>query len=167
MVEDHFRNDQKVSLSFIRICACQSNMALTHTEKGGWCRRLRCVYVSVFDVLKPMRLLYIWSVCHSIRFLFCPSVSTSQLSGVCVCVWAVHTRACEAHRELCSFGCCCMMDIWKLNWLMAPPSQQPAGRPLAEQSVCVSVWWGSQLEWWGGSTSGQPSCHRQPPLLDI
>lgn len=86
-----------------------------------------------------------------------------------VCVWDVHTRACEAHRKLCSFGCSCMMDIWKLNWLIAPPSQQPAGRPLAElrERECMCAWWGSTLEWWRVSTSGQTSCHRQPPLLDI
>lgn len=62
----------------------------------------------------------------------------------CVCVWEreTHTHLCEACRELWSFGWACMMDIWKLNWLSAPPSQQPAGRPLAElreSCACVCV----------------------------
>lgn len=117
----------------------------THTKKAVSVPPCVCC---LCHLLKWMCLLYIWSLCHAIHICLCPSISTSQLSSVCVrgcvCVREIHTHPCEAHRELCSFGCGCMMDIWKLNWLMAPPSQQPAGCLLAqlrEVCVCVCVWW--------------------------
>lgn len=96
-------------------------------------------------------------------FFFVPSITTSQLSSVWM--WAVHTRAREAHRELCSFGCSCMMDIWKLNWLMAPPSLQPAGRPLAELRVCVCGGGGVLWNGGGGGTihlASQPATDNHP-----
>lgn len=75
-------------------------------------------------------------ICHDMYV----SVSISTASArVCVCVCGLFTPVCEAHRELCSFGYGCMMDIWKLNWLMVPPSQQATACPIAELRGCVCI----------------------------
>lgn len=106
----------------------------SHSE--AWVQRYSRL-CSLWEVWKWMHLLDIRrNLYHYICICLYSSISIVCGLCVCVCVWAVHTSVCETHGELCSFGCSCMMDIWKLNWLMAPPSQEPASHPLPGLCVC-------------------------------
>ena len=114
----------------------QHSRIWTHQHKVIHTRWAALVLSSLLRVwcVKTNVSFYISCLCRSIWIFLCASISTSQL---CVCVWDSQPFLWSSQRTV-QLWLWLMMDIWKLNWLMAPPSQQPAGRPLAEiKEVCV------------------------------
>lgn len=145
MVKDHFRNDQKASLSFIRICACQSNiifllslsLSVTHRHTEGeqpWCSRLCCVWCvkvnASFVHLKSL-LFYMY------LFMSLPASAHHSLAMcVCVCVGCSHPCVWRSQRAV-------QLWLWLhdghleaklVNGASKPTASRPS--PCWAESVC-------------------------------